>query len=122
MINKKLQKYKQVLLEARAGILKELETERKYFIYNEQGDIVDMADTQISNSVLNTLSDLDQDKLKDIQIALEKLEKGENGKYGICEETGKKIPEMRLNHIPWTRYTIEYAEQLEREKRMGIIS
>ncbi len=109
----KLEKYKAMLLEARAAILHELAVEKEYFVYNEQGDVVDIADTQISNSVLNTLSDLDQEKLKDIELALEKIE---DGSYGICEGTGRKIPQARLNHIPWTRYTTEYAQQIERSK------
>ena len=116
MIEKKLEKYKQMLLEERASLLQDLAHGREYFVYNEQGDIVDVAETQISNTLLNTLSDLDQDKLKDIDFALEKIEKG---KYGLCEGSGKKIPEARLNHIPWTRYSIEYAQQMEREKRLS---
>ena len=116
MVEKKLAKYKEMLIKAKASILRELETEREYFVYNEQGDIVDLADTQTSNNLLNTLSDLDREKLKDIIIALEKIDEG---KYGICEGTGKKIPGARLNHIPWARYSIEYAERVERERRMS---
>ena len=116
MLDRKLQKYKQMLLEERASLLEELEQGREYFVYNEQGDIVDVAETQISNALLNTLSDMDRDKLKDINIALEKIE---NAEYGFCEGTGKKIPEARLNHIPWARHTIEYAQQMEREKRLS---
>ncbi len=116
MADKQLDKYKKILLDARIAILRELEFERDDFEHNEQGDIVDVADTQISNNVNSTLSDLDQQKLKAIDIALEKIEKGT---YGICEGTGKKIPAVRLQHVPWARYTIEYAEQLEREHRMN---
>ena len=116
MLEKKLKKYKQMLLEERVSLLEELAQGREYFVYNEQGDIVDVAETQISNTLLNTLSDLDQDKLKDINFALDKIEKGS---YGLCEGTGKKIPEARLNHIPWARYTIEYAQQIERERRLS---
>ena len=112
----KTEKYRKMLLAARAAILRELEFERGYVEHNEQGDIVDVADTQIANSVINTLSALDQKKLKDIDLALEKIEKGT---YGTCEGTGKKIPAVRLQHIPWARYTIEYAEKLEREQRMS---
>ena len=115
MVEKKLEKYRQMLLKERASLLQELAHGREYFVYNEQGDIVDVAETQISNALLNTLSDLDQEKLKDIDLALDKIEKGS---YGICEGTRKKIPAARLNHIPWARYSIEYAQQMEREKRL----
>lgn len=110
----KLDKYKKNLLEARIAILKELETEKEYLEYNDQGDMVDIADQMVSNDILTRLSDMDIEKLKLIDQALEKMEKGS---YGICEGTGKKIPETRLNHIPWAQYTIEFASQKERELR-----
>lgn len=110
----KLEKYRKRLLTARAEILRELAIEKEYFEFNDQGDIVDIADQMISNEILTRLSDMDSDKLDQISLALEKIE---GGSYGICEGTGKKIPDARLNHIPWTLYSIEYAEQMEREKR-----
>ena len=116
MSDKKLDKYKAILLEERNKILQELQTERGYVSFNEQGDIADIADTQISNNIINTLSDMDQDKLREIDIALEKIDKGT---YGICEGTGKKIPDARLQHLPWTRYSIEHASYLEHEKKMS---
>ncbi|MCB1308826.1 MAG: TraR/DksA family transcriptional regulator [Leptospiraceae bacterium] len=110
----KLEKYRKRLLETRASIINELEVEKEYFEYNDQGDIVDIADAVISNEILSRLSDLDVEKIEHIEAALEKIDKGT---YGICEGTGKKIPESRLNHIPWARYTIEYAEQMEKQRR-----
>ena len=106
--------FKDKLLNAKAAILKELEIESEYFEYNDQGDLVDIADAAINNEILNRLSDLDTEKLKMIDHALEKFEKGT---YGICEGTGKPIPEARLNAIPWTPYTIEYAAEIEKQRR-----
>ena len=110
----KLEKYRKRLLKARADILRELEVEKEYFVYNEQGDIVDVAGGMISNEILTRLSDMDVEKLNLIDKALEKVDAGT---YGICEGTQKKIPDARLNQIPWARYTTEYAEQLERSNR-----
>ena len=112
----KLKKFKQKLIEARVSILHGLELERECFIYSDQGDIVDIADNQVLNSVLSTLSGLDEEKLRDISLALEKIK---DGSYGICEGSGKKIPEARLNQIPWARHSIEYAEREERERKMS---
>lgn len=108
----KLNKYKKNLTDAKTAILKELESEKEYLEYNDQGDMVDIADQMVSNDILTRLSDMDIEKLKLIDQAIEKIE---TGNYGICEGTGKKIPETRLNHIPWTKYTIEYAAQMEKE-------
>ena len=110
----KLNMYKEKLVNAKAEVLKEIELEQENFIFNDQGDLVDIADVLINNDILNRLSDLDMEKIKMIDAALEKIE---NGTYGICEGTGKKIPEARLNAIPWTPYTVEYAEQVEKQKK-----
>ena len=37
------------------------------------------------------------------------------GTYGICELTGKPIEPARLEAIPWTRFSTEAENQLERE-------
>lgn len=110
---KKLDEYRALLLKERAALLKDLELEQDSFIYNEQGDLVDIADGAILNDLINRLSDMDADKLKMIDRALEKIAEGT---YGICEGTGKPIPETRLKAVPWTPYSIEYAESLEKSK------
>lgn len=112
----KLEVFREKLLKAKAEILRDLEVEQEYFSFNDQGDLVDIADNVINNEILNKLSDLDIQKLKMIDSALEKIE---NGTYGVCEGTGKPIPEARLNAIPWTPYTVEYAEQLEKQQKSG---
>lgn len=116
MTAKQLEKYKDILLKERTEILKELAIERDSVVYNEQGDIVDIAESQISNTILTSISDLDQSKLKDIDIALKKID---SKNYGFCEGTGKRIPVERLNHIPWARYTIEYAQTIEQNKKFN---
>ncbi len=59
-----------------------------------------------------TLSMLEQleAELNDVEIALKKLD---DGTYGICEASGAKIPEERLEAVPTARYTVE--EQAKRE-------
>jgi len=111
MTKDKLEKYREMLLAEKAAILKELEIEQEYLVFNDQGDLVDIADSMIANDIINRLGDMERDKIKQIDHALEKIE---NGSYGTCEGTGKKIPEARLNAIPWTPYTVEYAAQLEK--------
>lgn len=46
-------------------------------------------------------------QLMEIDYALSRIE---NGTYGICEETFEPIEDVRLEAIPWTRYSIEGAE------------
>tara|TARA_Y100001937_G_scaffold128230_4_gene203407 strand:- start:120042 stop:120443 length:402 start_codon:yes stop_codon:yes gene_type:complete len=114
MDKKKLAKYKEMLLKSKAEILHEIEFENENIMYSEQGDLVDIADVVINNEIMNRLSDMDFEKIKLIDRALEKIE---DGSYGVCEGTGKAIPEARLNAIPWTPYTVEHAEQVEKQKK-----
>jgi DnaK suppressor protein len=48
--------------------------------------------------------------LVEIQHALKRIETGD---FGICEGLGIPIEKRRLEAIPWTRYSLEYAQQLE---------
>lgn len=48
--------------------------------------------------------------LEQIEAALERIEEGT---YGICIDTGKRIPKARLNAIPYTPYCVEAASRLE---------
>ena len=90
MDKKKLAKYKEMLLKSKADILHEIELENENIMYSEQGDLVDIADVVINNELMNRLSDMDFEKIKLIDRALEKVE---DGSYGVCEGTGKPIPE-----------------------------
>src|ERR1051325_9175221 len=54
----------------------------------------------------------DQDALYEIEQAIKRIE---TGTYGICELTGKRIPEPRLDAIPWARFSAEAQRQLERD-------
>jgi DnaK suppressor protein len=79
----------------------------------EMGDVADMA-SEINEDVLNSaLTENEVDLLNQIEYALDKIEKGT---YGICEGTQKKIPIARLKAIPWTPYTVEYAEIAAKNK------
>ncbi len=56
----------------------------------------------------------DRDLLKEINLALAKLQ---NGTYGLCDATNLPINKERLEFLPWTRYSMEYQRKLERHGR-----
>lgn len=56
----------------------------------------------------------EQDALYEINEALKRID---NGTYGICEGTGEKIMEERLEAMPFARYGIQWQEKIEREGR-----
>lgn len=59
------------------------------------------------------LMERDIKKLHDIDDALAKIE---DGSYGICEDSDEIISKKRLEKMPWAKYTIEAAEQMEKER------
>jgi RNA polymerase-binding transcription factor DksA len=54
-----------------------------------------------------------EEELRDVERALERLEQGT---YGACEICNKSIPDERLEALPGTRYCIEHAREVERER------
>jgi DnaK suppressor protein len=79
----------------------------------EMGDIADIASELNFEALSSVLTENEIDTLKEIELAIEKID---SGTYGICEGTGKKIPVARLKALPWTRFTVEYAEQMAKSK------
>jgi RNA polymerase-binding transcription factor DksA len=56
----------------------------------------------------------EQDALYEIEEALKRIEAGT---YGICEMSGKQIPHLRLEAIPFARFTVECQSQIEKQKK-----
>jgi RNA polymerase-binding transcription factor DksA len=54
----------------------------------------------------------EQDALYEIEQALYRIK---NGSYGICEISSRKIPQARLEAIPFARLTVECQAQWEKE-------
>ncbi len=77
-------------------------------------DEMDAAQRHTEQANLMRFADKERKLLAEIEHALKKIVGGE---YGICEGTGDPIALKRLQLRPWTRYSVAYKEQLEREKR-----
>jgi RNA polymerase-binding transcription factor DksA len=53
----------------------------------------------------------EQDALYEVEAAMRRIL---DGSYGLCEQTGKRIPAARLKAVPWTRFRREVEAQLEK--------
>lgn len=81
------------------------------------GDEADQASEDAEVALETRLMDRDAKLLREVERALEKVK---NGTYGLCEGTEEPIGYARLKLRPWTRYSVTYKEELEREqKRSG---
>ncbi|QDU98636.1 TraR/DksA family transcriptional regulator [Lignipirellula cremea] len=57
-----------------------------------------------------SLVEHDEDTLKSIEVALERIRTGD---YGSCVECNARIPKARLNAIPFTPHCVKCAGKLE---------
>ena len=107
--------YYKRLLDLREQLQRQMSGLAKQSAEEVQGYSLHMADSGTDNFdrdfALSLLSS-DQDAVYEIEAALNRIEKGT---YGVCEVTNKPIPRVRLDAIPWTRYTVEAQAQLERD-------
>ena len=72
----------------------------------------DQAQTYLDQNVNFGLRERELHRLREIDAALHRIE---DGSYGFCEETDEPIGKKRLEKMPWTRLSIQAAEQEERE-------
>lgn len=81
------------------------------------GDEADQATEDAEVALETRLMDRDAKLLREVERALEKVKLQT---YGLCEGTEEPIGYARLKLRPWTRYSVTYKEELEREaKRQG---
>ena len=102
------------LLRQRAELLKEVN--ESYATCRELGqdgvaDIGDMSANAYSRDVLFNLSEAQRRLIRDIDAALERIDKGE---YGVCMQCGEKIDPRRLEVRPFSRYCIECKTDIEK--------
>jgi RNA polymerase-binding transcription factor DksA len=58
----------------------------------------------------------EQDALYEIEEALKRVDAGT---YGVCEMSGDKIAQARLEALPFARYTVECQAQIEKQRRVN---
>jgi RNA polymerase-binding protein DksA len=77
-------------------------------------DLVDLASDDIERKTLESLGSQELKRLRLIDAALARIE---NGKYGICMKCNKKIPQERLQAIPYAVLCVDCKNSDERRNR-----
>lgn len=119
MEEKMLKKFKELLLSKREQILSSGFTNRGEDLEVPSEELADEAD--LANSVINQqvsfkIREREMLKLRQIDMALVRIEEGS---YGHCEDCGDTIGEKRLFNQPWTELCIEHAEEREKSSRIA---
>jgi RNA polymerase-binding transcription factor DksA len=94
------------LTDQRNGLAKESAREMESYGVHMADSGTDNFDRDFNLSLLSA----DQDVIYEIEEALKRIERGT---YGMCEITGKAIPQTRLNAIPWARFRVDAQTELE---------
>ncbi|GHV78243.1 RNA polymerase-binding transcription factor DksA [Spirochaetia bacterium] len=77
-------------------------------------DLADIASDDIDRKTIEALGSQELKRLKLIDSALTRLQQG---KYGLCVKCGKRIPQERLEAIPYALMCIECKTAEERRNR-----
>jgi DnaK suppressor protein len=110
----KMQKKLEDLRDEVAGRIRDRANTARVENFNELTEEIDQANHATEEAFNMRLLDKEVKLLREIEGALAKFAEGT---YGICEGTGEQIERKRLEARPWTRYSVAYKEQLEREKK-----
>lgn len=114
-----LQYFRGLLLERRREIIGDMgsmESEAFKGGSNLSNMPIHMADVGTDNfeqEFTLGLIESERQTLREIQEALVRIDQGN---YGTCMGTGKPIPRVRLEAVPWAKYTIEYKRLLDQGK------
>ena len=112
------ERMKSKLLTLKEDILKTLATESEDFEHlirdMDPKDLADIAADDIDRKTLEALSAQEMKRLSLIDSALSRIE---TSHYGVCMECGKKIPDERLEAIPYALMCIDCKSSEERRNR-----
>lgn len=116
---RELDAYRKILLQKRAelvGDIRHMEDEAlrqsgSGSLSQTPQHMADQGTDTFEQSLSLDLAAVDRNLIREIDDALKRIDEGT---YGMCERTGKPINTTRLNELPWARYSIEAARELER--------
>ena len=114
-----LEHFRELLLAKRRELVGDMSSMEREALRSTSGSnlsnlpihMADMGTDNYEQEFTLGLVQKDRDILREINLALAKIQ---NGSYGICEGTGKPISKPRLEAQPWARYSSEHARALEK--------
>jgi len=119
MRKERLASFKKRLLEKQHQLHEEVGRTALYGKDQEDDSIKDLGDqanTAYTREFFFELGNGDRRLLRDVVLALQKIE---DGSYGTCERCSEPIAEKRLDAVPFARYCINCQRLVEEEERMA---
>jgi RNA polymerase-binding protein DksA len=121
MTKTNLEKYRRALLDLGKGLkgkvsdleheaLRKAGGEESGNLSNVPMHMADLASDNFEQEVAIGLLETEEQRLEEIAAALERIN---TGTFGLCQECGKEISEVRLQAIPYTRLCIDCASRAD---------
>ncbi len=115
---KDLDRYREILLAKRNELIGDVAHMEEEALRQNSGSLSNLpqhmaeqgSDT-CDQSLSLDLAQVDRNLIKEIEEALKRID---DGSYGVCLRTGKRITAERLAEVPWAKYSIEAAREMER--------
>lgn len=119
MARKDLDRYREILLAKRNELVGDVANMEEEALRQNSGSLSNLpqhmaeqgSDT-CDQSLSLDLAQVDRNLIKEIEEALKRID---DGSYGVCLRTGKRISAERLAEVPWAKYSIEAAREMERQ-------
>jgi RNA polymerase-binding transcription factor DksA len=115
---RELMKFREVLLRKRAELIGDVSTMENEALRSESGStshlpqhMAEQGSDTYDQAISLDLAAADRQLIREIDAALRRIS---DGVYGICELTGRPIRPDRLEELPWARYSIDAAREIER--------
>lgn len=119
---KTLERFRSMLVKKRAELIGDVSAMESQALTGSSGSLSHMPQhmaeqgTETFDQALSLdLAAADRKLIREIDDALKRIDEGT---FGVCELTGKPIKLERLEELPWARYSIEAARELERRATM----
>ena len=111
---KSIEKIKKLLLEQKVELQNKVPTAE----IDMDGDETDIIQGKILANINSSLSSRDQDKIRRIDVVLQKID---DKTFGVCEECEETISDKRLEANPYCITCISCAEKLELLKKRNMV-
>lgn len=114
-----LDRFRQILLRKRAELVGDVSNMEEQALQgggsgslsHTPQHLAEQGSETYEQSLALDLAAADRKLIKEIDDALKRIDAGT---YGVCEITGKPIKPERLEELPWARFSIEAAREMER--------
>jgi DnaK suppressor protein len=118
MNKKKIDQFLSQLESIRSELLGDVEKSNQSVKESEIGQIADISDDAArtyNRQLEGELGEQEWQKLKQVDIAIEKIAEQQ---YGICAQCESAIPEARLKVVPYTEFCTQCLSEMEKDSKV----